>query len=310
MKVFVAGATGAVGRPLVARLVADGHDVVGTTRRPERAGLIEELGGRAVVLDALEPEQVATAVATAEPDAIIHELTAIRSIDPRHWDRDFALTSRLRTEGTDHLLAAARAVGVRRFIAQSYAGWPAAGDATDGLADETVPLDPAPAREMRATLAAIDHLERAVTGATWTTGIVLRYGGLYGPGTSLAPDGEQTELLRRRRYPVVGNGAGVWSFVHVADAADATALALTHGDGGLYNIVDDDPAPVSEWLPTIARAVGAPSPWRIPRAIGRLAAGEAGVRLMTSVRGARNDKAWRELGWTPAHPSWRTAVGR
>jgi nucleoside-diphosphate-sugar epimerase len=256
------------------------------------------------VADALDPDQVASAVARAEPEVIIHQLTAISTLNIRRFDRDFAPTNRLRTEGTDHLLSAGHAVGVRRFLAQSFTGWPYA--RTGGpVKDEDAPLDPTPAKQMRGSFEAIRHLEEAVTGADWTEGIVLRYGGFYGPGTSLTPDGEQSEMIRKRRFPVVDGGGGVWSFVHIADAAEATVLAVERGSRGIYNIVDDDPAPVSEWLPELARQLGAPKPWRVPRFVGRIAAGEAGVVMMTDIRGASNAKAKRELGWTPRHPSWR-----
>ena len=308
MKVFVAGPTGAVGRQLLPQLVAAGHDVVGMVRRSETSDLVRSLGGRPVVADALDAEAVADAVAAEEPEAIVHMATALAGgVDPRHFDRDFAVTNRLRTTGTDHLLAAGRAVGVRRVVAQSYAGWPYA--RVDGaVKTEEDPLDPDPPAPFRATLAAIRHLEEAVTGAAWTEGVVLRFGALYGPGTSLATDprGEHTELIRRRRFPVVGDGGGVWSFLQVEDAAAATVAALAHGRRGVYNIVDDDPAAVADWLPQVARAVGGKPPRHVPRWLGRLAAGEGGAVMMTEVRGASNAKARRELGWTPRHPSWRT----
>jgi nucleoside-diphosphate-sugar epimerase len=304
MKVFVAGATGAMGKQLVPQLLAAGHQVVGMTRSESKQAVLRELGAESVVADALDPEQVASAVAAAEPDVIVHQLTAIATLDLRHFDRSFALTNRLRTEGTDHLLSAGRAVGVERFVAQSFTGWPYA--RTGGpVKSEDDPLDPSPAREMRESLAAIRHLEEAVVGADWTEGIVLRYGGFYGPGTSMAPGGEQIEMVRKRRIPVVGNGAGVWSFIHIADAAEATVAAVDHGRRGIYNVVDDEPAPVSEWLPGLAVAIGAPRPWHVPRWVGRLAAGEAGTVMMTEIRGASNAKAKRELVWQPRHASWR-----
>jgi nucleoside-diphosphate-sugar epimerase len=304
MRVLVAGATGAIGRQLVPRLVAGGHEVVGMTRSDSKRALLRELGAEAVVADALDPEQVAEAVAGARPEAIVHQLTAIGSLDPRHFDRDFALTNRLRTEGTDYLLSAGQAVGVGRFVAQSYGAWPYV--RTGGpVKSEEDPLDPTPAREMRESLAAIRHLEQAVLGAEWTEGIVLRYGAFYGPGTSMAPGGEQFEMVRRRKFPLVGDGGGVWSFIHIADAADATVAAIERGHRGVYNVVDDDPAPVAEWLPALARTLGARKPMRVPRFIGRLFAGEAGVVMMTEARGAANAKAKRELAWRPAHPSWR-----
>jgi 2-alkyl-3-oxoalkanoate reductase len=312
MKVFIAGATGALGRVLVPQLVAGGHDVVGITRTPSKQDLLRSLGARGVVADALDPDAVARAVAESEPEVIVHQLTALSgSIDLRHIERDFAETNRLRTEGTDHLLAAGRAVGARRFVAQSYAGWPFA--RTGGpVKAETDPLDPTPPAPLREALDAIRHLEDAVTGARWTEGIVLRYGGFYGPGTSFGvrPEGEQVALLRKRRFPVVGDGAGVWSFIHIEDAAAATVAAIEHGERGIYNVVDDEPAPVSEWLPAAARAVGAKPPRRVPRWLGRIAAGEAATVMMTEVRGASNKKAKHELGWTPRYSSWREGFAR
>jgi nucleoside-diphosphate-sugar epimerase len=304
MRVFVAGATGAIGKQLVPRLVAAGHEVTGMTRSESKRAMLQELGAVPVVADALDAGQVGEAVSKANPEVIVHELTAIASLDPRHFDRDFALTNRLRTEGTDHLLSAGHAVGVRRFVAQSYGAWPYV--RTGGpVKSEEDPLDPTPAREMRETLAAIRHLEQAVLGAEWTEGIVLRYGAFYGPGTGMAPDGDQFEVVRKRKFPLIGDGAGVWSFIHIADAAEATVAAIEHGGRGVYNVVDDDPAPVAEWLPALAQELGAKQPRRVPRFIGRLFAGEAGVVMMTDSRGASNAKAKRELGWSPAHPSWR-----
>ena len=304
MKVFVAGATGAMGKQLVPRLIAAGHEVVGTTRSESKQAELYALGATPVVLDALDPDQVAAAVAQAQPDAIVHELTSIETLDLRHFDRSFAMTNRLRTEGTDHLLSAARAVGVKRFVIQSYTSWPYA--RTGGpVKTEDDPLDPTPPREMRESLDAIRHLESAVTGADWTEGIVLRYGGFYGPGTSLSPGGEQFEMLRKRKYPVVGSGAGVWSFVHIADAAEATVAAVEHGKRGIYNVVDDEPAAVAEWLPALAQAIGAPKPWHVPTFVGRMFAGEPGIVIMTEMRGASNAKAKRDLGWEPRHPTWR-----
>jgi nucleoside-diphosphate-sugar epimerase len=304
MRVFVAGATGAIGKQLMPRLVAAGHEVHGMTRSEAKQAMLDELGAVPVVVDALDPDQVAEAVTRARPDVIVHQLTAIGAVDPRHFERDFALTNRLRTEGTDHLLSAGQAVGARRFVAQSNGAFPYArtGGAVKGEED---PLDPTPVREMRTTVAAIHHLEHAVLGAEWTEGIVLRYGALYGPGTSMAPGEEQFEMVRKRKFPVVGDGGGVWSFIHVADAAEATLAAIEHGHRGVYNVVDDDPAPVAEWLPALAQKLGAKKPMRVPRFIGRLFAGEWGVVLMTELRGASNAKAKRELGWRPARPSWR-----
>jgi len=307
MKVFVAGATGALGRQLVPRLVAGGHQVTGMTRSASRQDLVRSLGARPVLADALDPDAVARAVAEAQPDVIVHQLTALSgSLDMRHVERDFAPTNRLRTAGTDHLLAAGRAMGVQRFVAQSFAGWPFA--RTGGaVKSEEDPLDPSPPAALRATLDAIRHLEGAVTGADFTEGVVLRYGGFYGPGTSfsLKPEGEHVELIRKRKFPVVGGGAGVWSFIHIEDAATATVAAVEHGRRGIYNVVDDDPAPVSDWLPAVAGALGAKPPMRLPRWLGRLAAGQAATVMMTEVRGASNEKVKRELGWQPRYPSWR-----
>ena len=284
---------------------ARGHEVHGMTRTESKQEMLSVLGAVPVVADALDPDQVAGAVGRAKPEVIVNELTAIGPLDMRHFDRSFAPTNRLRTEGTDHLLSAAQAVGVRRFVAQGVAGYGAYARAGGPVKTEEDPLDPAPAREMRATLGAIAHLEEAVLSARWTEGIVLRYGVFYGPGTSIAPGGELFELVRRRRFPLVGDGGGVWSFVHVADAAEATVAAVEHGSRGVYNVVDDDPAPVAEWLPALAQLLGAKRPIRVPRFVGRLFAGEVGVKMMTDVRGASNAKAKRELGWRPAHESWR-----
>jgi nucleoside-diphosphate-sugar epimerase len=304
MRVFVAGATGAMGKQLVPRLLKAGHEVIGMTRTESKQSALWELGAEPVVADALDPEQVADAVARTQPEVIVHQLTAISAFDTRHFDREFALTNRLRTEGTDHLLSAGRAVGVRRFIAQSYAAWPYA--RTGGpVKSEDDPLDPTPPREMRESLAAIRYLEQAVMGADWTDGIVLRYGAFYGPGTSMFPGGESFEIVRKRKFPVVGDGRGVWSFVHIADAAEATAAAVERGKPGIYNVVDDEPAPVAEWLPELAEKLGAPTPWRVPKFVGRLFAGEAGAVMMTEIRGASNTKAKQELGWAPRHVSWR-----
>jgi nucleoside-diphosphate-sugar epimerase len=305
MKVFVAGATGALGQQLVPQLVARGHEVVGMTRSPEKQDLVRSLGARPVVADALDPETVAQAVAEAEPDVIVHQLTALSGdFDMKHLDKFFALTNRLRTEGTDHLLAAGRAVGVKRFVAQSYAGWPAA--RTGGpVKTEDDPLDPNPPEAMRPVLDAIHYLEESVVGATWTEGIALRYGGFYGPGTGMSRGGDQAELIEKRKWPLVGDGGGVWSFIQIEDAAAATVEAIEHGSRGVFNVVDDDPAPVREWLPALAKALGARKPMRFPRWIGRLAAGEAAVVMMTEVRGASNAKAKRELGWKPRYASWR-----
>jgi nucleoside-diphosphate-sugar epimerase len=304
--VFVAGATGAIGQQLVPRLVAAGHAVHGMTRRESKQAMLRELGAVPVVADALDPDQVAAAVARARPDVIVHQLTALAGLNMRHPEREVALTNRLRTEGTDHLLSAGQALGVRRFVAQSNSvGYARTGGPVKSEAD---PLDAAPPGKMRDAQAALRHLEQAVLDARWTEGIVLRYGGFYGPGTDLAPGGIMYELIRRRKFPLVGGGGGVWSFVHIADAAVATVAAVEHGTRGVYNVVDDEPARVAEWLPALARALGAKQPMRVPRFVVRLLAGEEAVMMMTSVRGASNAKAKRELGWRLAYPSWRQGL--
>ncbi len=307
MKVFVAGATGVLGRRLVPQLAARGHDVVGMTRSASKQDLVRSLGARPAVADALDPDAVAAAVAAAEPEVIVHQLTALSGdFDMRHIDRFFATTNRLRTEGTDHLLAAGRAAGARRFVAQSFAGWPAA--RTGGpVKDEDAPFDPDPPRQLRDMMAAIRHLERAVTGAERMEGVVLRYGGFYGPGTTLSadPGAAHSVAIRKRQFPVVGDGGGVWSFIHVDDAAAATVLAVEGAGRGIYNVVDDEPAPARVWMPELARVLGAKPPRHVPRWFGRLLAGEAATVMMTEVRGASNEKATRELGWSPRYASWR-----
>jgi 2-alkyl-3-oxoalkanoate reductase len=312
MKVFVAGATGVLGRALVPRLLERGHDVVGMTRSASKQDLVRNLGARPVVADALDPDAVAQAVASAEPEVIVHELTALSGKmslrDARHPERfsGAIMTNRLRTEATDHLLAAGRAVGARRFVAQSFGAFRFA-RAGGPVLTEADPLDPDPPAAFHAALVGILYVELAVTTIEWGEGLVLRYGGFYGPGTgiSLAPDAAMAAPVRKRRFPVVGDGSGVFSHIHVDDAAAATVAAVEHGDAGIYNIVDDEPAPVREWLPVLASALGAEPPRRIPRWLGRLAAGELATLMMTDARGASNAKAKRELGWQPHYASWR-----
>lgn len=305
MKILVAGATGAIGKRLVPLLVQEGHQVTGMTRSQSRASGISAAGAAPVIADALQRDEVHRAVEKARADVIIHELTAIpQAFDIRKFCKQFHLTARLRTEGTDHLLGAAKAYGVRRFIAQSYAGWPF-GPTGTGLKTETDPLDPHPPEAMLESLQAIQHLEQAVSGAEYLQGIVLRYGPLYGPGNALGEGGSMVDLIRKRRVPVIGGGTGVWSFVHVDDAARATVAAVKNGKPGVYNIVDDDPAPVSEWLPVLAQLLQAKTPFHLPGWIGRLVVGEAGMLMMTRVPGVSNQKAKRELGWQPCWTSWR-----
>jgi len=291
MKVLVAGATGAVGRRLVPQLVERGHEVVGTTTRVDKFGLLHTLGADAVVMDGLDPVEVQDVVVRMRPDAIVHEMTALaNSLDLKHFDRTFALTNRLRTEGTRNLLAAAAAADVGRVVVQSYIGWNAAG------ASEEDPLVDDPAPTQRETLAAIRELELLARDR-----IVLRFGSLYGPGAS-----EQlVELVRKRQVPVVGDGNGVWSWLHVDDAAGATVAAVERGGSGLYNVVDDEPARVSDWLPALAAAVGAKPPRRVPAWLAKPLAGEAMTRMMTDGRGVSNAKAKRELEWQLRWPSWR-----
>jgi 2-alkyl-3-oxoalkanoate reductase len=306
MKVFVAGATGALGKQLVPMLVEQGHEVTGMTRTPVKGEQIRSMGARPAIADALDPEAVAQAVAGAEPEAVIHELTDLTGTFARNIDKAFVTTNRLRTEGTDHLLAAAKAAGARRFIAQSFAGWPFK-RVGGPVKTEEDPLDDNPPKPVSQSLAAIRHVEGTVTNADGLDGLALRYGGFYGPGTSLAidPPGELTEMIQKRRVPIIGNGAGIWSLVHIEDAASATAAALERGAPGVYNVVDDDPVPVGELMPELARLIGAKPPRHLPRWVGRIAGGEAGVLMMTEIRGASNEKAKRELGWEPRYPSWR-----
>jgi 2-alkyl-3-oxoalkanoate reductase len=305
MRILVAGATGAVGRCLLSRLTAAGHAVVGTTRTPEKAGLIRWLGAEAAVVDGLDAAAVRRVVASARPDAIVHEMTSLANAsDLRRFDRAFALSNRLRTEGTDHLLAAAAEAGVGRIVAQSFCGWPYARVGGTVKAEED-PLDAAPPRELRRTLDAIRYLERRVAGALGVEGVVLRYGAFYGGDTGLL-EAPFIGQVRRRRVPVIGHGNGWWSFIHIDDAAAATALAVERGrPGQIYNIVDDEPAPVRAWLPALAAMLGAKPPRRLPAWLARLVAGEHLVVMMNECRAGSNAKARRELGWRPAFASWR-----
>jgi nucleoside-diphosphate-sugar epimerase len=306
MKILIAGATGAVGRPLVCALIKSGHSVVGLTRTPAKAELIRKMGAEPAIADGLDAAAIAAVLSSVKPNAIVHEMTALTGAsDLRHFDRTFARSNRLRTRGTDILLAAARETGVKRFIAQSYCGWPYArvGEAIKSEADA---LDPDPPAELRASLKAIRYLEKTVTSSAQPEGIVLRYGSFYGPDTGML-DRAVLAQIRTRRTPLIGNGAGWWSFIHVDDAAEATVKALEHGKpGSIYNIVDDDPAQVREWLPALAEAIGAKRPIHLPAWIARIVAGEHVVSMMTQVRAGSNRKAKTELKWELAHPSWRT----
>ena len=297
MRVFVAGACGAIGTRLVPQLIARGHEVVGTFRTPGHGDRIRALGAEPVELDVLDERAVRQAVLTAHPDAIIHEATALANI---HWsrnlDRSFALTNRIRTEGTEALLAAAREAGVRRFVAQSFASYRYAREGS-WVKTEDDPLDPSPPAAARQTNAAMAHLDQAVTAAG---GIALRYGGFYGPG-----DDGFASMVRKRRYPIIGAGAGVTSWIHFEDAAAATVLALEHDGPAIYHIVDDEPAAMRDWLPVFADVLGAKRPWRAPGWLAALMAGGAMTAMATQSRGASNAKAKRELGWTLRYPSWR-----
>jgi nucleoside-diphosphate-sugar epimerase len=302
VRVFVAGGAGVVGRRLVPQLVASGHQVTATTTSAARLGLLEQLGADAVVMDGLDAVSVGEAVAKARPEAIVHQMTAISpqhagKPDMKHMDRWFAPTIRLRTEGTDHLLAAAEATGVSNFVAQSYACWN--GIRKGGwVKTEDDPLDPEEGTAAQAGMDAIRHLENVVVKAG---GAALRYGGLYGPGAT----DDQVELVRKRQFPLVGRGTGYSSWVHLDDAASATVLAVEHEARGVFNIVDDEPAPASEWLPYLAACAGAKPPMRVPKWLARMLAGEVVVTMMTEGRGFSNAKAKRELGWGLRYPSWR-----
>jgi nucleoside-diphosphate-sugar epimerase len=305
MRVFVAGGTGAIGRFLVPQLLQAGHQVVLLARSPDKAKALEVRGTKVVVADALRRDELTAAIQRVEPEVIIHQLTSIMSAtDLKNFDEQFARTNRLRTEATDTLLAAARSVGTRRFIAQSFCGWTFA-RVGGPVKTEDDPLDPNPPKGFRETQAAIRYLEEAVTTAAGLQGIALRYGWFYGPGSSFAKEGPILDRVRKRRFPIVGDGAGVWSFIHLHDAARATVAAIYRGGPGLYNVVDDEPATVSKWLPELAAAVGAKPPFRVPVWLGRLIIGEGGVSIMTQIRGASNAKAKRELDWQPEFASWR-----
>jgi nucleoside-diphosphate-sugar epimerase len=302
MRVFLAGATGVIGRRLVPLLLAEGHHVTAMVRSPEKGDAVRAMGAEPTIANALDGAAVLAAVKDAHPDAVIHQLTSLpRRIDPRKIERDFVLNDRLRSEGTHHLVDAARAGGAGRIIAQSIAFAYAPGP-PGTLHREQDPLFLNAPRSFRRSAKAVYELERAVLDAH---GVVLRYGYFYGPGSAISPTGSMGEDLARRRLPIVGAGRGVWSLVHIDDAARATVAALTRGVSGAYNIVDDDPAPVADWLPALAAALGAPRPLRIPPFIARLAAGSYGVATMTRGQGASNELARRELGWAPRYPSWR-----
>ena len=305
MKVFVAGSTGAIGRSLLPLLIEKGHEVVALVRTPARVKDVEALGARAVVADALDPDGLRAAIRRAAPETVIHELTSLKGVTNfRRFDQDFALTNRFRTRTLDTMLAASRSFGARRFIAQSYCGWPYAREGSP-VKTEDDPLDPNPPASFRESLAAIRHLEDTIRQMRDIEAVALRYGNLYGPGTDISDTGAVIHLVSRRRLPLFGSGAGIWSFIHVRDAASATVAAMSRGSPGIYNVVDDDPAPVNVWLPALANALGARPPRRLPAWLGALLLGEGGLSMMTLVRGGSNAKAKRELGWQASFASWR-----
>jgi nucleoside-diphosphate-sugar epimerase len=303
MKVFVAGASGAIGRPLVRQLLAAGHEVTGMSRREENAAAIRAAGAKAVVCDVFDAAALESAVREAAPEVVIHELTSLPPrLDPKSKDA-LAPTNRLRGEGTRNLIAAAKAAGARRLIAESVAFFYVAEG--DWVKSEDAPAFGEAPGQFGEAAVALAELERQVTGTQGLEGVVLRYGWLYGPGTYYDRDGSQTEDFHKRRMPIVGKGAGTFSFVHVEDAASATVAAVERGKPGVYNVVDDEPAPMREWVPVFAEAVGAKKPRRVPTWLARLVAGSAVVGMATEQRGASNVKAKRELGWQPRYASWR-----
>jgi nucleoside-diphosphate-sugar epimerase len=305
MKVLVTGGTGAIGKFLLPLLLDNKHEVVALTRSVTKAVELEDCGVSAIIVDPLDKPRLTAAVRRAEPDVIIHQLTALSGVgNLRKFDKEFALTNRFRTEVTDTLLAAARTIGTRRFIAQSYCGWPYAKKGGPVKTEED-PLDPKPPESFTKTLAAIRYLEDKVSSTTFLEALALRYGMFYGPGTGIGKGGPILKMVRKRRFPIVGGGGGVWSFIHILDAARATVAAISRGAPGIYNIVDDEPAKVATWLPALAKAVEAKPPYRIPHWLGELTIGKGGVSIMTQIRGCSNAKAKRELKWTPIYPSWR-----
>jgi len=304
MRIFVAGASGVIGRRLVPLLVAQGHSVVGMTRSDERAEQLREGGAEPVVVDVFDAEALRRAVTAAQPDVVVHELTDLpQNLDPRRAKEAYARNDRIRREGTSNLVAAAVASGAKRIVAQSIAFvYEPEGDA---VKDEDAPIwDDAP-EPFTDSIAAVRQLEDMVVKADGIDGLALRYGFFYGPGTAYAADGSLAEMVRRRRFPVLGKGAGVFSYIHIDDAASATVAAVERGPSGIYNVVDDDPAPMRDWLPVYAEALGAKPPRRLPAWIGRIAAGKFTAAMATQLRGASNEKAKRELGWQPSHASWR-----
>ena len=305
MRVFVAGSTGVVGKNLVPLLLDSGHEVIALARTPQKGLEVEALGARSIVADALDKDALTAAIRRAEPEVIIHQLTALAGVaNFKKLDEEFTLTNRLRTEATETMLTAGRLVRARRLIVQSFCGWPFAREGGP-IKTEEDPLDPAPPASFRKTLAAIRYLEQTVGKATDLEVLALRYGFFYGPATSIAMDGMVVELVRKRRIPIVGDGAGIWSFIHIRDAARATVAAISRGAPGIYNVVDDEPDPVSTWLPLLSHVLGAKPPRKVPVWFAKLLIGDGGVSMMTQIRGASNAKAKREFGWEPIYSSWR-----
>ncbi|TDW23429.1 NAD-dependent epimerase/dehydratase family protein [Kribbella kalugense] len=305
MKVLVAGATGGLGRSLVPQLIAAGHEVTGMTRSESGAAGVRAFGADAVLADGLDAAAVRAAVESVRPEVVVHQMTALKGgIDFKHFDDSFAMTNRLRIEGTDNLLAASQAAGVRRLVVQSYAGWNLqhGGSATKTEAD---PLDPNPVPAQQQTMAGIKHLESAVLNADGIEGVALRYGSFYGPTGDIGKGGSMVELIQKRRLPIIGDGAGVWSFIHYDDAASATVKAVESEVTGVFQVADDDPAQAAVWLPEFARILGAKAPRHVPSWVGRLAVGDVGVAAFTEIRGADNTLAKKTFGWQPGYASWR-----
>lgn len=305
MKVFIAGGSGAIGRRLIPLLTARGHQVVATTRTPAKSQLIEQLGAKPVVLNGLDRSRVLTTVLAERPEVVVHQMTDLSSLrNLRRVDQELATTNQLRTDGAEFLLEAARRAEARAFVAQSYGGW-LAGSGPRIQTEETL-IERNPPSAARRSVEAVARLERLVTGASGVTGVALRYGSFYGPGTSISRNGEVTRMVRERKFPIIGDGGGVSSFIHIDDAARATAIAIERTPpAGVYNVVDDEPAEIAVWLPELAKALGAPEPRRMPAWLGRLFVGEPGIYAMTRVRGWSNEKARRELGWSPDLRTWR-----
>jgi nucleoside-diphosphate-sugar epimerase len=305
MKVLVTGGTGAIGKFLLPLLLENKHEVIALTRSVTKAPLLEDSGVTPVIVDPLDKTRLIAEVRRAEPEVIIHQLTALTGAGNfRKFDQEFALTNRFRTEVTDNLLAAARTIGTKRFIAQSYCGWPYAKKGGPVKTEED-PLDPKPPESFTKTLAALRSLEDKISNTKFLEAVALRYGAFYGPGTAIGKGGTVVKMVKRRTFPIIGGGGGVWSFIHLLDAARATLAAISRGAPGIYNIVDDEPAKVMTWLPALAKAIDAKPPYKIPHWLGEIMMGKEGVSMMTQIRGCSNAKAKRELNWTPIYPSWR-----